>query len=56
MTITLALVTTVSHELAQFSLNKSLSTIKFDDVLIFSDRKIDITHPHRYVEIPKTLI
>lgn len=55
MTITLALVTTIGHELAQFSLNKSLSTIKFDDVLVFSDRKIDITHPYRYVKIPETL-
>lgn len=46
------LFTTVSHELAEFSLNKSLQTIKFDEILIFSDKKLSITHPYKFIKIP----
>lgn len=55
MTVGLVLITSVSHELAEFSLNKSLSTIKFDDVLVFCDKKLNLTHPYRHVQMPSTM-
>lgn len=53
MSISLILVSNINHELAQFSLNKSLQSIKFDDVVVFSDRKIAIDKPYRHIPIDK---
>ena len=54
MTISLVLVTSINHELAEFSLRKSIQSKKFDEVLIFSDKKIPINHPHRHISISNT--
>lgn len=51
MTLSLVLVSNINHKLSQFSLNKSLETIHFDDVLVFSDQKLDITHPYHHIKI-----
>ena len=51
MTLSLVLVSNINHELAEFSLNKSLQTINFDDILIFSNKQIRSTHAYNYIPI-----
>jgi hypothetical protein len=55
MTIALTIFTTVVHELATFAVNKTLQTKAFDAVYIFSDKKLEITHPHYWIEISPKL-
>lgn len=44
--------TNVDHELAEFSIKKSLSTINFDEIVIFSDRKLNVDREYKHYDIP----
>lgn len=51
MSLTLVLISNIRHTLSEFALNKSISTHKFDDILLVSDRQLNLSSKYRFVQI-----
>lgn len=51
MSITLFQYSNVFHDLVKFSLEKTLTTKKFDEIVVISDKKIDLSQPYRHISI-----
>jgi hypothetical protein len=52
MSISLVLISNVNHVLCEFSLKKTLENICPDEILIFSDRRLNIGRHYKFVELP----
>ena len=55
MSITLFTYTNICHELTELSLETSLKALPFDfdEILVFSDKKLKLSKPYTYVELHK---
>jgi hypothetical protein len=52
-TISLVLMSNVDHKLCEFAIHKTLQTIHFDEILIFSDKPLSIEKDYTFIELPK---
>lgn len=51
-TISLVLMSNIDHELCEFAIHKTLQTIHFDQILIFSDRPLKVEQDYNFVQLP----
>lgn len=52
MSISLVIMTNVDHTLAEFSLMKTISSLHFDEVLVFADRPLRLPVDYKFIKLP----
>lgn len=56
MSISLVSISNINHALTEFSINQSCDTMKFDEVLVFSDKPLPkLRYDYTYLDIAKTI-
>lgn len=55
MSITLVQYSNIFHDLIKFSMEKTINVKSFDDIVLFSDKDIQLSQKHRFVSIPSKL-
>lgn len=54
MSLTLITVTNIYHDLAKFAIEQTLSCVPIDDIIVFSDKQLQLSCAHKHVMLPET--